>query len=237
MDPAVADALIVKWKTEESAVEFDKAITAANWLDAERVQRRWLFVPPPEDPIPNNSEGEIGAVVSIGGKSSPPAWSSSSTSAGSSSYGTIRGVISFARNTEGPHAVVHGGCLATVVDVGMARCANKNADSMQCVTASLEVSYRKPTPCESTVLFEAAVEKVDAAKRKWWLTGKVFTLSESGEEEIFVTAKSVFVNLAVKRCTGDVTAGTRTPRGGAREDHWAHLGDRDVETMEVRSAN
>ncbi|CAD7936296.1 unnamed protein product [Amoebophrya sp. A120] len=78
----------------------------------------------------------------------------------------LRGLVYYFRNTEGPRAVVHGGCIATVLDVGMARCVNKVSNSERCVTANLSVNYKKPVPCESFVLLEAQLGDIPNVSRE-----------------------------------------------------------------------
>lgn len=66
---------------------------------------------------------------------------------------TMHGFVYFSDRCEGPPGSVHGGCVASVLDVACATVVMKNA----VMTSKLTVSYRRPVPLLSVLLLEGRV--------------------------------------------------------------------------------
>ncbi|RYP66213.1 hypothetical protein DL770_008846 [Monosporascus sp. CRB-9-2] len=101
--------------------------------------------------------------------------------------------VYFGGGTAGWPGVVHGGCLATVLDESLGRCAILRFPSRTGVTATLELTYKAPPRTEAFYVVrarpasgEAAPEKSD---RKAWVEGSVETL----DGQTCVLAKALFV--------------------------------------------
>ncbi|KAF7551709.1 hypothetical protein G7046_g7641 [Stylonectria norvegica] len=93
----------------------------------------------------------------------------------------------------GHPGIVHGGCLATMLDEGLARCCFGALPHNIAVTANLNVDYRKPTPAGSFLVLRARTVKVEG--RKAWVKGHIELLTEPGEEPtIMAEATGLFVS-------------------------------------------
>ncbi|RYP57415.1 hypothetical protein DL769_009485 [Monosporascus sp. CRB-8-3] len=107
--------------------------------------------------------------------------------------GECLSVVYFGGGTAGWPGVVHGGCLATVLDESLGRCAILRFPSRTGVTASLELTYKAPTRTEAFYVVRARPAGGEAAPgksdRKAWVEGSVETL----DGQTCVLAKALFV--------------------------------------------
>ncbi|GAA5972968.1 hypothetical protein JCM11641_000343 [Rhodosporidiobolus odoratus] len=87
----------------------------------------------------------------------------------------------------GHEGVVHGGLLATVCDEALGRTAMLNLPSNIGVTATLTMSYKKPTFANQYLIIRTEVEKQKG--RKAWVKGRV----ENTEGEVLAEASALFV--------------------------------------------
>lgn len=93
----------------------------------------------------------------------------------------------------GHPGIVHGGCLATMLDEGLARCCFGALPHNIAVTANLDINYRKPTPAGSFLVLRATTTKVEG--RKAWVKGHIELLADPGEEPtILAEATGLFVS-------------------------------------------
>ena len=81
----------------------------------------------------------------------------------------------------GHPGIVHGGMLATLLDEGLARCCFPALPNQVGVTASLNISYKKPCRAGQVVVLRARTTKVEG--RKAWVEGWIETLGEVRDEE------------------------------------------------------
>ncbi|KAI9899596.1 hypothetical protein N3K66_006057 [Trichothecium roseum] len=88
----------------------------------------------------------------------------------------------------GHPGLVHGGMLATMLDEGLARCCMKALPNKLCVTANLNIDYRKPTPAGSFLVLKARTTKVQG--RKAWVKGHIELLAGPGETPVVVAEAS-----------------------------------------------
>ncbi|RYP26811.1 hypothetical protein DL768_011529 [Monosporascus sp. mg162] len=107
--------------------------------------------------------------------------------------GECLSVVYFGGGTAGWPGVVHGGCLATVLDESLGRCAILRFPSRTGVTASLELTYKAPTRTEAFYIVRARPASGEAAPgksdRKAWVEGSVETL----DGRTCVLARGLFV--------------------------------------------
>jgi acyl-coenzyme A thioesterase PaaI-like protein len=78
----------------------------------------------------------------------------------------LRGKVRFGHGYEGPPGTVHGGILALVFDE-MLGAANSMA-RIRCMTGTLTVRYRKPTPLLADLDLEARTVEVNGRKVSTW---------------------------------------------------------------------
>ncbi|RYP35137.1 hypothetical protein DL767_003914 [Monosporascus sp. MG133] len=102
-------------------------------------------------------------------------------------------VVYFGGGTSGWPGFVHGGCLATVLDESLGRCAILRFPSRTGVTASLELTYKAPTRTEAFYVVRArpasGEEVAGESDRKGWVEGSVETL----DGRTCVLARALFV--------------------------------------------
>ncbi|KAG2166760.1 hypothetical protein JADG_006499 [Aureobasidium aubasidani] len=92
----------------------------------------------------------------------------------------------------GHPTIIHGGLLATLLDEGLARACFPALPNKVGVTASLNITYKKPCPANSFVVLRAETTKVDG--RKAWVKGWIELLGEGVEEgEHLVEAEALFI--------------------------------------------
>ncbi len=92
----------------------------------------------------------------------------------------VHGTVRFGSAYEGPPGSLHGGFVAAAFDevLGFAQSLGGNPG----MTATLTVRYRKPTPLDTDLRFDAGVDRVDG--RKTYASGKLYagdTLLAEGE--------------------------------------------------------
>jgi acyl-coenzyme A thioesterase PaaI-like protein len=100
------------------------------------------------------------------------------------------GEVTFTAPFEGAPGLVHGGMVAAAFDqvfgyLGMVR-------NLPALTGSLEVRYRRPTPLEVPLRFEARVERVEG--KKSFLSARCLA-----GDELCAEAEALFVILAADR--------------------------------------
>lgn len=102
----------------------------------------------------------------------------------------IRGTVTLGSAYEGPPGYVHGAVLAGVFDMllGLANVASGSPG----MTGTLTVKYRKPTPLNTPLRFEAFTDRVDG--RKVIAKGTLHAA-----EELTAEAEGVFVSLQIDR--------------------------------------
>jgi acyl-coenzyme A thioesterase PaaI-like protein len=92
----------------------------------------------------------------------------------------------------GHPTIIHGGLLATLLDEGLARACFPALPNRIAVTASLNITYKKPCPANSFVVLRAETIKVDG--RKAWVKGWIELLGEGTEEgEHLAEAEALFI--------------------------------------------
>lgn len=97
---------------------------------------------------------------------------------------SITGRIRFHEGYQGPPAVVHGGMVAALFDDVLGR--TRHFTGRNCVTGSLSISYKKPTPLNADLVVVARIKEV--LERKFIVEGE---LSHDGET--LATAEAIFV--------------------------------------------
>jgi acyl-coenzyme A thioesterase PaaI-like protein len=97
---------------------------------------------------------------------------------------SIIGRIRFHEGYQGPPAVVHGGMVAALFDDVLGR--TRHFTGRNCVTGSLSISYKKPTPLNADLIVKATIKEVH--ERKFLSTGE---LSHNGET--LAIAEAIFV--------------------------------------------
>jgi adenylylsulfate kinase len=92
----------------------------------------------------------------------------------------------------GHPGIVHGGCLATILDEGLARCCFAALPNKVGMTANLNIDYRAPVPANSFVVLRATTTKVEG--RKAWVDGRLESASLNQEKAtVFCEAKGLFI--------------------------------------------
>ena len=92
----------------------------------------------------------------------------------------------------GHQGIVHGGCLATLLDEGLARCCFQALPNKVGMTANLTLNYRAPLPADSFVVLRANTTKVEG--RKAWVEGRIESLVEGDQQPtVYVEASALFI--------------------------------------------
>lgn len=109
-----------------------------------------------------------------------------------SEYHTDRVVstVMFNEAYQGPPACVHGGFVAALLDEALGRA--RHLTDRNCVTGSLKVNYRKPTPVNVELTVEARI--VEMHLRKMLVRGEILHGAEVTAE-----AEAVFVFLDTEK--------------------------------------
>lgn len=97
---------------------------------------------------------------------------------------SITGRIRFHEAYQGPPACVHGGMVAALFDDVLGR--TRHFTGRNCVTGSLSISYKKPTPLNADLVVVATIKEI--LERKFIVAGE---LSHNGET--LATAEAIFV--------------------------------------------
>lgn len=92
--------------------------------------------------------------------------------------------LRFSEAYQGPPACVHGGMVAAIFDDVLGR--TRHFTGRNCVTGSLSISYKKPTPLNADLVLVATIKEV--LERKFIVAGE---LSHNGET--LATAEAIFV--------------------------------------------
>jgi acyl-coenzyme A thioesterase PaaI-like protein len=97
---------------------------------------------------------------------------------------SIRGEVRFHEGYQGPPACVHGGFVAALLDDGLGR--TRHLTGRNCVTGSLNITYKRPTPINADLVIEARIEEI--FERKFRVTGEILH-----EGLITASAEAIFV--------------------------------------------
>lgn len=100
---------------------------------------------------------------------------------------SITAHVRFHEGYQGPPACVHGGIVAALLDDALGR--TRHLTGRNCVTGSLDISYRKPTPLNVDLVVQARIDEI--LERKFLVTGEILH-----EGHVTASAKAVFVFLA-----------------------------------------
>ncbi len=99
---------------------------------------------------------------------------------------SITARVRFHEGYQGPPACVHGGIVAALLDDALGR--TRHLTGRNCVTGSLDISYKRPTPLNSDLVVEARIDEI--LERKFLVTGEILH-----DGEVTASAKAVFVFL------------------------------------------
>jgi acyl-coenzyme A thioesterase PaaI-like protein len=99
---------------------------------------------------------------------------------------SITAQVRFHEGYQGPPACVHGGIVAALLDDALGR--TRHLTGRNCVTGSLDISYKRPTPLNADLIVEARIDEIH--ERKFVVTGEILH-----EGEVTASAKAVFVFL------------------------------------------
>ena len=99
---------------------------------------------------------------------------------------SITARVRFHEGYQGPPACVHGGMVAALLDDALGR--TRHLTGRNCVTGSLDITYKRPTPLNSDLVVEARIDEIH--DRKFLVTGEILH-----DGEVTASAKAVFVFL------------------------------------------
>jgi len=107
-------------------------------------------------------------------------------------YGTnsITAAVRFHEGYQGPPACVHGGVVASLLDDALGR--TRHLTGRNCVTGSLNITYKRPTPINADLVVNARIEEI--LERKFRVTGEIIY-----DSQITASAEAVFVFLDDKK--------------------------------------
>lgn len=108
----------------------------------------------------------------------------------------VTGTVRFHEGYQGPPACVHGGFVAALLDDVLGR--TRHLTGRNCVTGSLSISYKRPTPLNADLVVQARI--TDILKRKFLVTGEILH-----DGQITASAEGVFVFLDNEKFTALVT--------------------------------
>ena len=83
------------------------------------------------------------------------------------------------QDLSGHPGVVHGGCMATLIDEGFARCCFNRLPNKIGMTANLNINYKAPLPVDTYICLRGTTTKVEG--RKAWVEGRLESLAEPGQ--------------------------------------------------------
>lgn len=104
-----------------------------------------------------------------------------------------RVLVKFGKDTEGIREIVHGGCSATVADIGTGVLTHKVAEG-RVMTANLTVNYRAPIPTDSTVVMECWPDRMEG--RKIWCKYEFKSLNGKTQ---YVNGTALYITLRNKQ--------------------------------------
>jgi len=98
----------------------------------------------------------------------------------------VHGMVRFGRAYEGPPGHVHGGFVAAAFDevLGFVQ----STTGQPGMTGTLKIRYRKPTPLDTDLRFEATVQRVEG--RKIFAEGRLYA-----EDVMTAEAEGVFISV------------------------------------------
>ena len=104
------------------------------------------------------------------------------------------GCIHFPRDCEGPPNKVHGGALATMLDM-LFGWHSIRVLGLGCVTLTLNVNYHHFVPLGGVVRFEVETEKQDGRKlfMRGKLTNNIYTVEDNEQVVVHNTADALFI--------------------------------------------
>lgn len=107
-------------------------------------------------------------------------------------YGSnsITAAVRFHEGYQGPPACVHGGIVAALLDDALGR--TRHLTGRNCVTGSLNVSYKRPTPINADLTVEARIDEI--LERKFRVTGEIIY-----QGQVTASAEAIFVFLDDKK--------------------------------------
>ncbi|EDO39564.1 predicted protein [Nematostella vectensis] len=100
----------------------------------------------------------------------------------------LHGVVQCGPYTEGPAGHVHGGAMATLLDIGCGILTN--ASGRRAVTANLSINYKVSLPLNSTVLLQSKIDHV--------VGRKVYSFAELKSADgsiLYATATALFIEI------------------------------------------
>ena len=97
---------------------------------------------------------------------------------------SITARLRFNEAYQGPPACVHGGMVAAIFDDVLGR--TRHFTGRNCVTGSLTISYKKPTPLNADLVLVATIKEI--LERKFIVSGEL-----SLDGETLATAEAIFV--------------------------------------------
>jgi acyl-coenzyme A thioesterase PaaI-like protein len=97
---------------------------------------------------------------------------------------SVTGKVRFHEGYQGPPACVHGGYVSALFDDVLGR--TRHLTGRNCVTGSLSISYKRPTPLNADLEVVATIQEI--LERKFIVTGE---LTHQGE--VLATAEGIFV--------------------------------------------
>lgn len=96
----------------------------------------------------------------------------------------VRGTVRFHEGYQGPPACVHGGYVAALLDDVLGR--TRHLTGRNCVTGSLNITYKRPTPLNADLEVSATITEV--LERKFIVTGEI---THNGD--VTARAEGIFV--------------------------------------------
>jgi acyl-coenzyme A thioesterase PaaI-like protein len=180
---ALRDVIELVMNTEAPEDELRAATGRVERL-AERLRTLPRHRPPrghPRNPVANTPAAffDLSPLVGLANPVAPPValWTDG---------GVVRGRVVFGTAYQGPPSAVHGGLVAALFDevLGFAQWITGNPG----MTGTLKIRYRKPTPLNTELRFEATVERVEG--RKIFTEGRLYD-----GDTVTADAEGVFISL------------------------------------------
>lgn len=103
---------------------------------------------------------------------------------------SITAQVRFHEGYQGPPACVHGGIVAALLDDALGR--TRHLTGRNCVTGSLNITYKRPTPLNAGLLVSARIDEMH--ERKFIVSGEI-----TYDGQITASAVGVFVFLDTEK--------------------------------------
>ena len=103
---------------------------------------------------------------------------------------SITAQVRFHEGYQGPPACVHGGIVAALLDDALGR--TRHLTGRNCVTGSLNITYKRPTPLNADLLVNARIDEIH--ERKFVVSGEI-----TYDGQITASAVGVFVFLDTEK--------------------------------------